>query len=134
LNPRIKLPFIPEVDIKIWMEMRPGLLGWLVVDAAMIAKQYRNYGYVTDSIVLTVVAQAWYVFDSFYMEPAILTTIDIVTDGFGFMLSFGDVAWVPFIYSLQSRYLATYPVHLGYFSAVWFAVLGYRILHFPRHQ
>ena len=32
---------------------------------------------------------------------AILTTMDITTDGFGFMLSFGDLAWVPFTYSVQ---------------------------------
>lgn len=31
--------------------------------------------------------------------------MDITTDGFGFMLVFGDLAWVPFVYSLQSRYL-----------------------------
>ena len=39
--------------------------------------------------------------------------MDITTDGFGFMLAFGDLAWVPFIYSLQTRYLAVYPLTLG---------------------
>lgn len=29
----------------------------------------------------------------------------MTTDGFGFMLAFGDLAWVPFTYSLQARYL-----------------------------
>ena len=34
--------------------------------------------------------------------------MDITTDGFGYMLAFGDLAWVPFTYSLQARpeYLA----------------------------
>jgi hypothetical protein len=27
--------------------------------------------------------------------------MDITTDGFGFMLAFGDLAWVPFTYTLQ---------------------------------
>ena len=31
--------------------------------------------------------------------------MDITTDGFGFMLVFGDLVWVPFIYSMQCRYL-----------------------------
>ena len=31
--------------------------------------------------------------------------MDITTDGFGWMLAFGDLAWVPFTYSLQARYL-----------------------------
>jgi len=47
------------------------------------------------------------------MESAILTTIDLTADGFGFMLSFGDLVWVPFIFSLGTRYLAVHPVELG---------------------
>ena len=47
--------------------------------------------------------QAVYVWDALYQEQAILTTMDITTDGFGFMLAFGDLSWVPFTYSLQAR-------------------------------
>lgn len=50
-----------------------------------------------------------YVIDALWYEPAILTTMDITTDGFGFMLAFGDIAWVPFTYCLQARYLADNP-------------------------
>ena len=39
--------------------------------------------------------------------------MDITTDGFGFMLSFGDFVYVPFVYGLQTRYLAFHPVDLG---------------------
>jgi Delta14-sterol reductase len=39
--------------------------------------------------------------------------MDITTDGFGFMLSIGDLSWVPFAYSLQARYLVFHPVQLG---------------------
>ena len=38
--------------------------------------------------------------------------MDITTDGFGFMLSVGDLSWVPFVYSLQARYLVFRPVEL----------------------
>lgn len=34
-------------------------------------------------------------------------------DGFGFMLAYGDLAWVPFTYSLQARFLADFPQHLS---------------------
>lgn len=40
--------------------------------------------------------------------------MDITTDGFGFMLSLGDLAWVPFTYSLQARFLAFHPTELSY--------------------
>lgn len=114
LNPRVTLPIFGEVDIKSWCELRPGMLGWVILDLAFIMQQYRNFGKVTDSILLITIAQTVYTFDALYMEPAILTTIDIIADGFGFMLSFGDLVWVPFTYSIQARYLATYPVELGW--------------------
>ncbi|KAF2101743.1 Delta(14)-sterol reductase-like protein [Rhizodiscina lignyota] len=125
LNPRITLPVFGEVDIKSFMELRPGLLGWILLDCAFMAKQYRTYGYVTDSMLIVTFTQALYVFDALYMEPAILTTIDIITDGFGFMLSFGDVAWLPFTYSVQAKYLAVHPVSLGPLGCLMiFAVQG----------
>lgn len=124
LNPRVTLPIFGEIDIKAWMEMRPGLLGWIVIDFAMMARQYKNYGFISDSMVLSTVAQMLYVFDAYYMEPAILTTIDIIADGFGLMLAFGDLAWVPFTYSLQTRYLAIHPVVLGPYIGLVLGVFG----------
>ncbi|PLB51187.1 putative C-14 sterol reductase [Aspergillus steynii IBT 23096] len=114
LNPRVKLPVFGEIDIKTWCEMRPGLTGWLLLNLAFVAKQYRTYGYLSDSIILTACVQGFYVLDGQYFEPGILTMMDITTDGFGFMLAFGDAPWVPFLYSTQCRYLSVHPVHLGW--------------------
>ncbi|MCJ1372548.1 erg24, C-14 sterol reductase [Loxospora ochrophaea] len=113
LNPRIDLPIFGNIDIKAFCELRPGMLGWVLLDLAFMMHQYKLYGFVSDSMILITTFQSLYVFDALWMEPAILTTMDITTDGFGFMLAFGDLAWLPFIYSLQARYLAVYPVHLG---------------------
>lgn len=113
LNPRVTIPLIGEIDIKEFMELRPGMLGWVLMDLAFAAHQYRAYGFVSDSIILITAFQVLYVFDAYWMESAILTTMDITTDGFGFMLAFGDLVWLPFIYSLQARYLAVYPLTLG---------------------
>lgn len=113
LNPRVNLPVIGEVDLKTFFELRPGWVGWLLLDLAFVAHQYKVHGYVSDSLILLTTFQAFYVFDALYMEPAILTTMDVLVDGFGFMLAFGDLVWVPFIYSLQARYLSVYPVQLG---------------------
>jgi len=62
---------------------------------------------------LVLVFQFWYVADGLYNEPALFTTMDITTDGFGWMLAIGDLTWVPFTYTLQARYLAFHPVELG---------------------
>ncbi|KXS19079.1 ERG4/ERG24 ergosterol biosynthesis protein [Gonapodya prolifera JEL478] len=108
LNPRI-LSF----DLKCFFELRPGLIGWLLVDIAFLARQHHLHGSLSDSAILVTLFQAYYVMDALWFEKAVLTTIDIIQDGFGYMLTFGDIAWVPFAYSLQVRYLAAHPVHLG---------------------
>lgn len=46
-------------------------------------------------------------------QEAILTTMDLMHDGFGFMLAFGDLVWVPFTYTLQAYYLVTHPNSLS---------------------
>lgn len=113
LNPRVTLPVFGEIDLKTWLEMRPGLTGWLLLDLAFVAKQYRNYGYISDSMLFVTAIQGYYVLEGQYAEAGILSMMDIITDGLGFMLVFGDIVWVPFIYSTQCRYLSVYPVHLG---------------------
>ncbi|KAM0547484.1 hypothetical protein ACHAPJ_010357 [Fusarium lateritium] len=113
LNPRITLPFFGEIDIKAWLEMRVGLTGWVLLNCSFIAKQYRTYGYVSDSILIIALVQAYYVNEGQYAEEGLLTMMDITTDGLGFMLTFGDIVWVPFLYSTQCRYLSVHPVHLG---------------------
>ena len=60
-------------------------------------------------MVLVCLFHGIYVLDALWHEEAILTTMDITTDGLGFMLVFGDLVWVPFTYCLQARYLADHP-------------------------
>ena len=101
LNPRIG-----TWDIKLFCELRPGMLLWFLINLSCMHAQYHELGRVTDSIILVNVLQAFYIFDGVLNELGCLTMVDITTDGFGFMLSFGDLAWVPWAYTLQSRYLA----------------------------
>ncbi|TWU71992.1 erg24, C-14 sterol reductase [Metarhizium rileyi] len=114
LNPRFTLPFFGEIDLKSWIEMRPGLTGWALLDLAYVAKQYRNYGLLSNSIVFVSVVQVYYVLEGQYAETGLLGMMDITTDGVGFMLTFGSLVWVPFLYSTQCRYLSIHPVHLGW--------------------
>ncbi|THH31180.1 hypothetical protein EUX98_g2997 [Antrodiella citrinella] len=107
-------PSFGSFDIKSFNELRPGLILWVLIDISMACEQaVRRGGSITDSMWLVLIFQGWYVADGLYNEPAILTTMDITTDGFGYMLSVGDLAWVPFVYSLQARYLVFNQVELG---------------------
>ncbi|KAI9344325.1 ergosterol biosynthesis ERG4/ERG24 [Obelidium mucronatum] len=119
LNPRIF-----GFDLKYFCELRPGLIGWTVLNAANAVKQgvlvsgntedWRVItGGVSNSMWIVLVFQLYYVIDALWNEQAILTTMDITTDGFGFMLNFGDLVWVPFTYTLQSKFLSMFPLVLS---------------------
>ncbi|BFZ53301.1 erg24, C-14 sterol reductase [Savitreella phatthalungensis] len=108
LNPRLG-----SFDFKVFCELRPGMNLWLLLNTAYLARQYTQLGRLTDSMQLVYAFQAWYIVDSVINERKVLSTMDVTTDGFGFMLSFGDLCWVPFTYSIQARYLSTRVVDLG---------------------
>lgn len=102
LNPRIGL-----LDIKQVIEQRPNLIGWLIMNLACLVRHYEGLGgRVSNAMVLVQLFEGWYIADSLWNEHTVLTTMDITTDGFGWMLAFGNLAWLPFTYGLQARFLA----------------------------
>ncbi|XP_029487329.1 delta(14)-sterol reductase LBR isoform X2 [Oncorhynchus nerka] len=110
LNPRIK-----GFDLKYFCELRPGLIGWLVINAAMALAemQLHHLDYPSPAMILVNCFHLLYVLDAFWHEEGILSYMDITHDGFGFMLAFGDLMWVPFTFSLQAYYLVHHPNHLS---------------------
>ncbi|XP_078673907.1 delta(14)-sterol reductase TM7SF2-like isoform X1 [Branchiostoma floridae x Branchiostoma belcheri] len=106
LNPRIG-----SFDLKYFCELRPGLIGWVIINLCLCGKYCVDHGQLSTALTCVTLFQALYVADALWFEDAILTTNDITTEGFGFMLAFGDLAWVPFTYSLQARYLVDHPEH-----------------------
>jgi len=132
LNPRCG-----SFDWKEFCELRPGLIGWAILNMAFVTVQKEKLGYVSGSMILVNVFQGIYVWDALYQERAILTTMDITTDGFGFMLVFGDMAWVPFTYSLQARYLVDHDPNLGIYALmgiIFTNFVGYSIFRGANSQ
>ena len=43
-----------------------------------------------------------------------LSQMDFTQDGFGSMLAFGNLSFVPFLFSLQARFLADHDVHIAW--------------------
>ena len=119
LNPRIG-----NFDLKVFCELRPGLIGWVIINYCMLVAQYEKHGHVTASMILVCVFHFWYILDALWFEEAILTTMDIIHDGFGYMLAFGDLAWVPFTYTLQARYLVDHPTELSPLAVVAIVALN----------
>merc|ERR1719460_2746844 len=95
-----------------------------MLNLGMAAKQYENTGSVSGPMLLVNALQGLYVWDALYQERAILSTMDITTDGFGYMLAFGDLAWVPFTYGLQARYLVDHDPGLSVPALGLIAAIG----------
>ncbi|XP_052390991.1 delta(14)-sterol reductase LBR-like [Carassius gibelio] len=112
LNPRIK-----NFDIKFFCEMRPGLLGWVLINFAMLQAEmkHQNLENPSPAMLLVNIFQLLWVVDGFWHEEKLLTMMDIVYDGFGFMLTFGDLAFVPFTFTCQAYYLVSHPSELSVF-------------------
>eukprot|EP00039_Didymoeca_costata_P022673 m.4979 g.4979 ORF g.4979 m.4979 type:complete len:474 (-) comp3151_c0_seq1:69-1490(-) len=123
LNPRFK--FSSTFDLKEFCELKPGLIGWVVLNLGMACEQYRLQGSVSMSMLAINLFQGFYVWDALYHERAILTTMDITTDGFGYMLAFGDLCWVPFTYTLQARYLVEHDPNLSFGAVCCICVLNF---------
>nr|KAF6269880.1 transmembrane 7 superfamily member 2 [Pipistrellus kuhlii] len=104
LNPRLG-----SLDCKYFCELRPGLIGWVLINLALLVQEAELRGSPSLAMWLVNGFQLLYVGDALWHEEAILTTMDITHDGFGFMLAFGDLAWVPFTYSLQAQFLLYHP-------------------------
>ncbi|RSH81588.1 erg24, C-14 sterol reductase [Saitozyma podzolica] len=121
LNPT--LPFLPSLDLKTFNEVRPGIIGWALLNISCACEQYLRHGKLSDSMILVLAFEGWYCFDSLWNESAILNQMDITTDGLGFMLAFGNLTWVPFVFGLQARYLAFHPVYLGPAASAGIALL-----------
>jgi protein-S-isoprenylcysteine O-methyltransferase Ste14 len=116
-NPRVP-PGREGLDLKIFCEARPGLIFWVLINTSFAYVQYEAYGFVSTSMILVWIFQMFYIVDYFWNEEAILTTMDIKHENFGYMLVFGDLVWVPMTYSLQAHYLIDRVHSLPWWGAV----------------
>lgn len=132
LNPRIG-----SFDLKFFCEMRPGLIGWVIINLSFVVKSHLDNFGPSPALLLVTVFQGFYIIDSLWFEEAILTTIDMTSDGFGFMLCFGDLVWVPFLYTLQGKYLMTQSHSLPWYILIALTVInciGYSIFRLSNSQ
>ncbi|MGB8332649.1 MAG: DUF1295 domain-containing protein [Polyangiales bacterium] len=138
-NPRV--PPGPEgLDLKIFCEARPGLILWVLINTSFAYVQYEKYGFVSTSMILVWLFQMFYIIDYFWNEEAILTTMDIKHENFGFMLAFGDLVWVPMTYSLQAHYLIDRVHSLPWWGAVLIILVNmlglyiFRAVNLQKHK
>ncbi|MCH8890217.1 MAG: DUF1295 domain-containing protein [Myxococcales bacterium] len=137
-HPRI--PPVTGFDLKVFFEARPGLIGWMLVNGSFAAVQIERHGSLSTAMAVVCALQFAYVLDYFWHEPAILTTLDVQHEKFGWMLLFGDLVWVPMTYSLQAHYLIDHAPKLPIWAAALCVLLGlagvtlFRLSNLQKHR
>jgi delta14-sterol reductase len=92
------------VDIKMF-SYKPSLMGLMVLNASFAYAQYETHDQIGQAMMLYQIFTFIYVLNYFQFEYGMLYTWDIISERFGFMLVWGDYAFVPFCYSVTGWYL-----------------------------
>ena len=112
----------------------------MLVNGSFAAVQIERHGSLSTAMAVVCALQFGYVLDYFWYEPAILTTLDIQHEKFGWMLVFGDLVWVPMTYTLQAHYLIDHAPELPIWAAVLCLSLGlagvtlFRLSNLQKHR
>ncbi len=77
LNPRIY-----GIDMKFVCELRPGLIGWLLLDLSACAVGFKRTGSISPSLIFVTAAQGVYVADALWFEVCILSIVCRFSDPF----------------------------------------------------
>lgn len=109
------------VDLKLF-SYKPSLIGLAVLNASFAVVQYEEHGQLTTQMICYQAFTFIYVFNYFQFEYGMLYTWDIVQERFGFMLVWGDYAFVPFMYSIVGWYLVDQTENIPLWAAGLLAI------------
>ncbi|KAF3391444.1 hypothetical protein F1880_007384 [Penicillium rolfsii] len=122
LNPRIGI-----LDFKMFYEVRIPWFILFLITCSAAARLYETYGYVPAEVIFLAGAHYLYVNACAKAEQMIITSWDMYFEKLGFLLTFWNMAGVPFTYCHCALYLASHdpteyqwnPYNLGIFSTVY---------------
>ncbi|XP_077138306.1 delta(14)-sterol reductase LBR isoform X2 [Ranitomeya variabilis] len=108
-------PHIGKFDLKYFTAVHSALIGWVFINFILLLAEMKTQELESPSpsMVLVNAFQLLYVLHALWNQEGMLTSLDIAHDGFGFMLAFGNLVWVPFAYTLQAAYLVRHPVEIS---------------------
>jgi len=126
---REKDPMLFGVDLKVFF-YQPSLIGLALVNLSLLEAQITLYGGLTPGMIYYQIFWFLYLLTHYLREDFMLWTFDIIEDHFGFMLVWGDLIYVPFLYSIVGWFVADNVHKPLSISWVIFTVLLYFISHY----
>lgn len=92
------------VDLKMFF-YQPSLIGAYLMNVSFAFAQWERHGAVTPQLLCLCGFWFTYLFSHYVKEEFMLSTWDVLAENFGFMLVWGDLAYVPFLYSLPGWWM-----------------------------
>lgn len=129
-------PSFLGIDLK-FFTIKAGMMGWFFLNLSIAARRFQNEGSLTLAMILYQAFSMIYVLDYFWFEEFMTSTWDIIAENFGFMLIFGDLAWIPFTFSIQGWWLLTHEAELTRVAAalnVVIFILGFAVFRGANKQ
>ncbi|MDR3492235.1 MAG: 7-dehydrocholesterol reductase [Gammaproteobacteria bacterium] len=117
-------PKILNLHLKKFITCRFGMMSWAVILISYMAKQYQLYGYLSNSMIISVALQIIYIAKFYVWETGYLCSLDMMHDRAGFYICWGCMVWVPCIYTAASMYLVLHPIMLSAMTASVIFVAG----------
>jgi delta14-sterol reductase len=97
-------PELFGVDLKLFF-YQPSLIGAYLVNVSFAFAQWERHGFVTPQMLCLCFFWFTYLFSHYVKEEFMLSTWDVLAENFGFMLVWGDLTYVPFLYSLPGWWM-----------------------------
>lgn len=106
-------PNILGFDVKQFTNCRFGLMYWQVGILCYALAQYEKEGFVSSSMVVSVLIQSVYILKFFWWETGYFNSMDIQHDRAGYYICWGCLVWVPSVYTMHTYFLVNHPILLS---------------------
>ncbi len=113
------------VDLKMFA-YQPSLIGLSIINWSFLFTQLDNSGYILPQMWLYQAFWWFYLFTHYVLEEFMLSTWDIMSENFGFMLVWGDSVYVPFFYSIAGWFIINQELAFSNFTLI-FLIIAYLV-------
>eukprot|EP00981_Chlorochromonas_danica_P006665 scaffold1447_cov165-Ochromonas_danica.AAC.11 len=117
-------PRILGWDVKQFTNCRFGMMFWQVSLICYAYAQLKREGYISSSMLVSVLLQTVYIAKFFMWETGYFCSMDIQHDRAGYYICWGCLVWVPSMYTMHTYYLVEHPINLSLPVAAAFLLAG----------
>jgi delta14-sterol reductase len=97
-------PELFGVDLKMFF-YQPSLIGAYLLNVSFAFAQWDRHGFVTPQMLCLCFFWFTYLFTHYVKEEFMLSTWDVMAENLGFMLVWGDLTYLPFLYSIPGWWM-----------------------------